>query len=45
MSKKKYNKFNIFTKNGENRVGVETPYHMTIEEARDYFDCLCIGPY
>ena len=45
MTKKKYNKFNIFTKNGENRVGVETPHHMTIEEARDYFDCLCIGPY
>ena len=34
--------FNIFTKDGKNR-SVDAPYPMTLEEAGDYFDALCIG--
>lgn len=39
----KYTEFNIFTKDGENRMGVKTPRPMTLDEAQAYFNCLCIG--
>jgi hypothetical protein len=45
MAEPKYKKFNIFTKYGEVRIGVETPRPMTLDEAQVYFDCLCIGHY
>jgi len=45
MSKTKSKKFNIFTRDGENKIGVETPYPMTLDEAQSYFNCLSIGRY
>lgn len=41
---KKYSSFNIFTRQGENRLDVKSPYPMTIDEAQVYFDALSIGP-
>lgn len=41
---KKHKSFNIFTKQGQNRIDVKSPRPMTIDEAQVYFDALCIGP-
>ena len=41
---KKHKSFNIFTKQGENRIDVKSPRPMTIDEAQVYFDALSIGP-
>jgi hypothetical protein len=40
---KKYTSFNIFTKDGQNRMEVKTPRPMTLDEAMAYFDALCIS--
>jgi hypothetical protein len=40
---KKYVCFNMFTKDGENRMRVKAPRPMTLDEAQIYFDALCIG--
>lgn len=39
----KYKSFNIFTKDGQNRMEVKAPRPMTLDEAMDYFDALCIS--
>ena len=39
----KYKSFNIFTKDGENRMEVKTPRPMSLDEAMDYFDALSIS--
>lgn len=39
----KYKSFNIFTKDGQNRMEVKTPRPMTLDEAMAYFDALCIS--
>ena len=40
---KKFKSFNIFTRDGQNRMEVKTPRPMTLDEAMDYFDALCIS--
>ena len=40
---RKYSSFNIFTRDGQNRTEVKSPYPMTLDEAQAYFDALCIG--
>ena len=40
---KKHSSFNIFTRWGQNRTDVKSPYPMTLEEAQVYFDALSIG--
>jgi len=45
MAEPKYKRFNLFTKQGENRIGVKTPRPMTLDEAQAYFNCLSIGHY
>lgn len=40
---KKFTSFNIFTKDGQNRMEVKTPRPMTLDEAMAYFDALCIS--
>ena len=37
-----HRRFNIFTRDGENR-SVTAPYPMSLEEAQAYYNCLCIG--
>lgn len=44
-TQKKYKYFNIFTRYGENRVNVEAPRLMTLDEAMDYFNALAISGY
>jgi hypothetical protein len=39
---RKYKRFNIFTKGGENRT-VTAPYPMTLDYAMYYFNALSIG--
>ena len=39
---KKFRRFNIFTKGGENHT-VTAPYSMTLDEAMHYFNALSIG--
>lgn len=39
----KYKSFNIFTKDGQNRMEVKAPRPMTLDEAMAYFDALCIS--
>ena len=40
---KKYKSFNIFTKDGQNRMEVKAPHPMSLDEAIAYFDALCIS--
>ena len=40
---KKFTSFNIFTKDGQNRMEVKTPRPMSLDEAMAYFDALCIS--
>ena len=37
-----HRRFNIFTRDGQNR-SVTAPTPMTLEQAQDYYNCLCIG--
>ena len=40
---KKFKTFNIFTKDGQNRMEIKAPRPMTLDEAMAYFDALCIS--
>ena len=39
---KKFKKFNVFSKDGQNQV-VEAPRRMTLSEALDYFHALAVS--